>query len=37
MMASEEAMWLGLVALVWLLTTALIAFAVMLLRLREAQ
>ncbi len=37
MMASEEAMWLGLVVLVWLLTTALIGLAVMLLRLREAE
>jgi len=37
MMASEEALWLGLVVAGWLAVCVLIAFAVMLLRLREAE
>ncbi len=37
MIGASEAMWLGLVALGWLLVSALIAFGVMLLRLREAE
>ena len=37
MISGSDAMWLGLVALVGALTVALIALAVMLLRLREAE